>query len=479
VDLYRPKLIAQEVVVVKNRLLIAVICAVSFGCSESPQPSNGSVSKDDALVLEKFGKRLAELPEVKLVLISPHNTDIEREYEDAFSLHHAREYGQRVNIEWRDVGGGASAILHHLRNVYENSERSGIDIVWGGGDYNFGRMAEEGILQPMRLAADVTDNIPGTFGGLRMCDEARLWCGSAVSGFGIFYNKQLLQRLKLPEPSRWEDLGAPHFFDLVGLADPTQSGSAAASYEMIVQSGNTWQAGWAKLLSILGNAKKFYAGAGDAAEALPSGEAVVTTCIDFYGTNRMAKYPETLVYLSPKGQTSFNPDPIAILKNPPHPELAQRMVDFVLSEEGQALWALPVGHPKGPRLTALGRQPIRIDVYEKYAGQLVSSIVNPYEVGQTLELDAELWADSYGLLRQLVWAAAVRNLDYLKAAKKKLIDTDFDADRLSLFNRLPDNVATREAVAETNELLNDRKQRDIIVTDWVVFFRDQYEQVAR
>ncbi|MCZ6869780.1 MAG: extracellular solute-binding protein, partial [Gammaproteobacteria bacterium] len=199
----------------------------------------------------------------------------------------------------------------------------------------------------------------------------------------------------------------------------------------------------------------------------------------FYGTNRMAKYPETLVYLSPKGQTSFNPDPIAILKNPPNPELAQRMVDFVLSEEGQALWALPVGHPKGPRLTALGRQPIRIDVYEKYAGQLVSSIVNPYEVGQTLELDAELWADSYGLLRQLVWAAAVRNLDYLKAAKRKLIDTDFDADRLSLFNRLPDNVATREAVAETNELLNDRKQRDIIVTDWVVFFRDQYEQVAR
>ena len=351
----------------KNRLLIAVICAVSFGCSESPQPSNGSVSKDDALVLEKFGKRLAELPEVKLVLISPHNTDIEREYEDAFSLHHAREHGQRVNIEWRDVGGGASAILHHLRNVYENSERSGIDIVWGGGDYNFGRMAEEGILQPMRLAADVTDNIPGTFGGLRMCDEARLWCGSAVSGFGIFYNKQLLQRLKLPEPSRWEDLGAPHFFDLVGLADPTQSGSAAASYEMIVQSGDTWQAGWAKLLSILGNAKKFYAGAGDAAEALPSGEAVVTTCIDFYGTNRMAKYPETLVYLSPKGQTSFNPDPIAILKNPPHPELAQRMVDFVLSEEGQALWALPVGHPKGPRLTALGRQPIRIDVYDSFS----------------------------------------------------------------------------------------------------------------
>ena len=167
------------------------------------------------------------------------------------------------------------------------------------------------------------------------------------------------------------------------------------------------------------------------------------------------------------------------MKNPPHPDVAQRLVDFVLSADGQALWALPVGHPKGPRRTALGRQPIRKDVYQAYAGELLSGTVNPYEVGQTMNLDTGLWSASYGLLRQLVWAAAVRNVDFLKAAKKKLIDTNFAADRLALFNQLPDNVATREAVAATNELLRDRKQRDIIVTDWVAFFRNQYEQVAR
>jgi ABC-type Fe3+ transport system substrate-binding protein len=454
------------------------MCALSFGCGESPRPSDRSVPKDDAIT-QKQGKPLAELPEVKLVVISPHNVDIKNEYEMAFSLHHAREYGKRVRIEWRSVGGSSSAILSHLRNVYENSDRSGIDVVWGGGDDNFERMAKEGILQPMQLAADVTDNIPAVFGGLRMCDEARLWCGTAVSAFGIFYNKRLLQRLKLPEPARWEDLGAPHFFNLVGLADPTQSGSATASYELIVQSGDTWQAGWAKLLSILGNTKRFYSGTGDAAEALLSGEVAVTTLIDFYGINRMAKYPDTLVYLSPKGQTSFNPDPIAILKNPPHPDLAQRLVDFVLSQDGQALWALPVGHPKGPQRTALGRAPIRKDVYQIYAGEWLSHVVNPYEVGQTMNVDRGLRSASYGLLRQLVWAAAVRNVDTLKAAKKKLIDTHFAADRLALFNQLPDNVATREAVAATNKLLRDRKQRDIIVTDWVAFFRNQFEQVAR
>lgn len=465
----------------RTRILIAAIWAVTIGCSESPQPTSDNATRSDPLdarLVEKHGSTLAQMPEVKLVLISPHNTDIQNEYETAYVEHHAIEFGERAVLEWRDVGGGASSILNHLRNVYENSDTSGIDVVWGGGDFNFTRMAAEGILQPMQLTPDVTENIPATFGGLTMCDPDGLWCGSAVSGFGIFYNKQLLERIRLPAPTRWEDLGAPHFFDLVGLADPSQSGSAAASYEMIVQSEDTWQAGWAKLLSILSNAKRFYAGAGDAAEALPSGEAAVTTCIDFYGTNRMAKYPDSLVYVSPKGQTSFNPDPIAILKNPPSPELAQRFVDFVLSHAGQALWGLPVGHPDGPKSKALGRQPIRKDVYARYADDLLGSIVNPYEVGQTMEIDRELWNDSYGLLRHLVWAAAVRNVDFLKAAKRELVRTEFPDHRVALFNRLPDNVATREAVAETNRLLADRKQRDIIVTDWVTFFRDQYQEVA-
>lgn len=453
----------------RRRIVLSTAIAITLliaACGESPTPQTSQASPADGL------------PEVKLVLISPHNTDIQKEYETAYVRHHAETYGERVNLEWRDVGGGASSILSHLRNVYENSDRSGIDVVWGGGDFNFTRMASEGILTPMEIADDAAANIPPTHGGLTLCDADRLWCGSAMSGFGIFYNKQLLSRLRLDAPTRWEDLGEPRFFNLIGLADPSQSGSAAASYAMIVQSEDSWETGWAKLLGILANTKKFYAGAGDAAEALPSGEAAITTCIDFYGTNRMAKYPESLQYLSPRGQTAFNPDPIAILKNPPNPQVAQRFVSFVLSFEGQSLWALPVGADGGPERSSLGRQPIRKDVYEKRAGEMLGSIVNPYEAGQTMELDTELWNDSYGLLRHLVWAAAVRNVDFMKAAKQRLIETDFEAERLALFNRLPANVANRAAVAETSQLLSDRKQRDIIVTDWVSYFRDQYEQVA-
>ena len=448
-------------------------------CSDEQKPSEKKEqSKLDSTLIEKYDKAYNELPSKKLIIISPHNADIQKEYENAFAVFHAMKYGERVEIEWRDVGGGSTAILRHLRNVYENSDRSGIDVVWGGGDFNFEKMAEEGILQKMQISDDTLKNIPETFSGFRMYNREKYWCGSAISGFGFLYNIPLLERLHVSPPNRWEDLGEKRFFGLVGLADPTQSGSAAASYEMIVQSGENWQAGWARLLSILGNSKRFYAGAGDAAEALPSGEVAVAACIDFYGINRVDKYPDTLKYVSPKGETAFNPDPIAILKNPPNPELAQRMVDFVLSEKGQALWALPVGAADGPERAALGRLPIRKDVYERYTGRLMPGITNPFDSGQSMDINNEIWSSSYGLLRQLVWAAAVRNTDGLKAAKHKFIENNFDEDLMREFNSLPLNVSTIDNVAKTAEKLMDKKQSDIIVTDWIIFFKEKYDRIA-
>jgi len=464
----------------KLLLSLVVLSGLVASCAKrGGQQTDPRAVEADKQVQQKYGKSLAELETVKLIAISPHNTDIENEYEAAFSLQHAVEFGQKVDIDWRDVGGGSTAILRHLRNVYSNSDTSGIDIVWGGGDYNFQRLAEEGILQPMEISDDVLANVPEMFGGHNMFDPQHRWCGSAVSGFGVLYNKPLLERLKIEPPKQWEDLASPQFYGLVGLTDPTQSGSAASSYQMIVQSGKDWPSGWAKLLAILGNAKKFYSGAGDAAEAVPSGEVALSTCIDFYGTLRVVRYPDTIVYVSPKGQTSFGPDPIAILRNPPNGLVAQRLVNFVLSRPGQALWALLPGTPDGPARVELGRQPIRRDVYEHYAGKLSSMIVNPYASGESMAIDTRLWSDSFSVLRKLVWAAAVKNRDGLRAAKKKLIETSFDADRLAEFNKLPEDAADRKGLGQLSTKLRDKKQADIIITGWISFFRDKYKRTSQ
>jgi len=461
-------------------LLAAGLLVVSMpGCrrQQRTDPAESRRAQADRQVQDKWGKSLDELPTRKLSCISPHNQNIEQEYEQAFGLHHAVQYGQRVEIEWNDVGGGSSRILEYLRNVYSKAETSGIDVVWGGGEDNFAKMAEEGILRPMELTADARENIPARFGGLEMRDPNGYWCGSAISGFGFLYNKTTLARLNVRPPALWDDLGEPRFYDLLALADPTQSGSAAASYEMIVQSAPDWPVGWAKLLSILSNAKRFYDGASGAADAVIS-EAPVATCIDFYGVMRVARYPEDLVYVSPEGQTAFSPDPIGILANPPHPELAQRFVDFVLSARGQALWAVRVGEPNGPAKHALMRQPIRKDVYSKYADRLSPWIINPYKQGKEMQLDVEMRKIRFGVLKQLVRTAAIDNFDVLKEAKQKLIETNFEPSRLEVFNRLPPNVASQEQIADVAEKLTDATELEKLTTGWQRFFRDTFERVA-
>ena len=460
-------------------VMCVVLAAVAGGCGkDEPDRAEARRRAVDEKVRASYGKSLAQLPVDTLVAISPHNENIQREFEEAFSLARAQTHGRRTRIEWRDVGGGGSAILRYLRNVYGKNDKPGIDIVWGGGEPHFIQLARENLLQPMQMSEDILANIPEYSGGLRMYGPKKMWCGSAVSGFGFLYNKRLLAILKLPAPATWDDLGKPAYFDAICLADPTESGSAAATYEMIVQSADTWPAGWAKLLSVLGNAKRFLGSAGAAANAPARGEAPIATCIDFYGATRVVEAPDILVYVSPAGQTAFSPDPIAILKNPPHPQLAQAFVDFVLSRRGQALWALKVGSTDGPVRSALGRQPIRRDVYDAYAGELSPWIVNPYAAGGALKIDAELRNLRYGVLKQLVRAAAIDNRDALRAARKKLIASP-NAALQAQFDRLPDNVSDRAKIADISQRLKDPVQAELILTGWVEFFRAKYKRIAK
>ncbi|MCY2925467.1 MAG: extracellular solute-binding protein, partial [Planctomycetota bacterium] len=373
------------------------------------------------------------------------------EFAWAFSLHHALAFGQRVDVEWRDVGGGGGQIARYLENEYKRHDSAGIDVLWGGGDQPFRQLARAALLEPLDLGSDLlNDNvIPARFGGVDMIDAKGLWVGSALSGFGILYNAPLLDRFGIPPPATWDDLADPRFADLLVLTDPTQSSSAAAAYRMIAQTGRDWPDGWGKLLRILANAKRFTNNAGSAANAPLVGESLASACIDFYGLLRVSESGGQLVYVSPPGQTVFTPDPIAILKNPPDRELARRFVDFVLSRRGQALLALGVGAPDGPVQSPLARQPIRKDVYTNYAAALLPRLGNPYLAGQAMTLTPDKDAINYNVLRLLVRTATVDNLTGLRAGRDRLIANPADPARRADFLALPPEAASLDALAES------------------------------
>ncbi len=470
----------------RMKLFLALLLSLTVtaaGCKRSVEavddPRSGAA---DEQVRARWGTGLADLPTVKLVVISPHNNDITDEFEWAFTLWHAVRFGRKVDIEWLDVGGGASTIQQFVRNSYENSRTGGIDvdIIWGGGDILFRDLAADGLLIEMDLADDVLAAVPPEFGGLEMIDPGRRWIGTAISGFGFIYNSRRLAQLGIDPPKQWEDLGAADMFGQLCLADPTQSGSALAAYEMIIQSAPDWPSGWAKLMAVLSNASRIVGSASQAANAPAEGIAAVATAIDFYGANRVAEAPDVLAFALPAGQTVFTPDAIGILRNGPNAEVAQRFVDFILSPQGQAMLALPPGSEDGPIRKLLGRLPIRPDVYVAYAQTLPAWVNNPYEGGAGMTLDMELRDVRFAILDELIAAAAIDNYDGMRQAKQKLIATNFDPQRLAEFNRLPDNILTLEQIRQVGQALRqDERQANEILAGWREFFRRKYRRVAQ
>ncbi|MGE4285694.1 MAG: ABC transporter substrate-binding protein [Phycisphaerae bacterium] len=437
-----------------KKLLIVILASLAFisGCGKS-----GPAEKTD-----------------KVVIISPHNENIKMEIERGFKAWYKESFDADVQVDWRDIGGGGSSILNYLRNIYKMSDTCEVDILFGSGDAPHQYLSAEGLLEKYNPPADFLANVDPVFSGMRMYDENGCWYGTVLSSFGFVYNKMILRELGLAEPKVWEDLGTSDMRGNLILADPSQSSSIAAAYEMVLQSENDWHKSWKKLFAILANAKKYTSSSGAAANAPVIGEAAVAACIDYYGAMYVAKEPEKLGYVSPKGGTGFTPDPISILKNPPNKETAKRFMDFVLSIEGQRLWALPVGHPDGPEKYCLNRPPVRKDFYDAYGDDMPAWIAKPYS-SDPIEVDAELRKKRYDVIVLLVKTSAVENPALLREAKGFVDAAGGALDEE--FYALPENIQSIEDIYKLHELVTDDAARQKITSGWSQFFRDKYKSV--
>ncbi|MCX7713228.1 MAG: ABC transporter substrate-binding protein [Chthoniobacterales bacterium] len=384
-----------------------------------------------------------------LVILTPHNEAIRYEFGLAFSRWYNQKTNRSIQIDWRNIGG-TSEIAKYLKSEYYNSFRReweksgrkwtpeveaafdnpntptnnnseaalarkaflssncsiGIDIFFGGGEYDFSRQAAAGRLIPSRILQTHPDwfhpdILPQKVSGETFYDPEGRWFGTCLSSFGIVYNKDSLRRLGIQDlPKNWEDLTHPHFFRQVALADPTKSGSAAKAFEMILQQQmqlavnelNDTQAGirvgWLRGLRIIAltaaNARYFTDASSKVPVDVSLGDAAIGMCIDFYGRfqSEAVTQPDgssRLVYFTPQGGSAIGVDPIGILRGAPNLKNAELFLEFVLSPEGQKLWNFRPGTPGGPSRYALRRPPIRKDLYIPQFSQFRSDPhVNPY-----------------------------------------------------------------------------------------------------
>jgi ABC-type Fe3+ transport system substrate-binding protein/ElaB/YqjD/DUF883 family membrane-anchored ribosome-binding protein len=424
-------------------------------------------------------------PDASLVIISPHWEGITIEFEAAFDAYYQATYGESVDIEWLDVGG-TSDVIKYVDSQFESTpDGIGIDIWWGGGVDPFIEQAEKGTLVAYQVEESVLSRIPTDIAGVPMYDEEYMWYGSALSGFGIVYNKALLQLEDLPTPETWEDLAHPAVKGWVGSADPRHSGSTHMCYEIILQAYG-WEEG-VKLATMMGaNVKTFPPSSSAIPKSVGAGDIAYGLAIDFYAWSEVAKVgADNIGYVMPDGLTVVNPDSIAILKGAPNLEVAQRFVTYVLSEEGQKLWMLSVGAEGGPSEYMLGRMSVIPELFTELADVTVVPI-DPYQMTSTLEYNATLGSLRYSFVNDLIGATVIDTHDDLAstwdgiiAAENALAEEGITSTKIEeAKDKLGEVPITLEASLLAAGNWSDASLRNQYITEWHRFALSKYESAS-
>ncbi|MHC5001853.1 MAG: ABC transporter substrate-binding protein [Planctomycetota bacterium] len=384
-----------------------------------------------------------------LIIMTPHNEQIRGEFGRAFDAWHRERFGEPVDVIW-SVPGGTSEIRKMLVAQWESALKKddpvggSADLVFGGGTYEHevlkrgvevvvdGETKAASISAPVEIPPEELERIYGEnrVGDSPLYDPERHWFGTALSGFGIVYNRDVLDRLGLPAPTSWDDLCRGELLGWLALVNPGQSGSVTTAFDAILQRRG-WRDGWRILRRAAASSRYFSASSLKPPIDVSRGDAAMGVCIDFYGRYqaqaiKVSGSPDRIGYVDPPGETLIDPDPISMLDNAPDPELAERFVRFCLSPAAQALWQFRVDDPiddgLGPHVYELRRLPVLRSMYAEHFDRLIDP-VDPFRIARPVEspdrnfrsfiavLFSALAIDSHHELRD-AWRAIVTHPAY-------------------------------------------------------------------
>ena len=179
-------------------------------------------------------------------------------------------------------------------------------------------------------------------------DPDGYWTTIHSGTLGLFVNKDALGGK--PVPACWKDLLKPDYKGMVGYLDPS---SAAVGY-----------VGAVAVNIALGGSETSFAPAIDYFKALHKNQPIVPKqtsyarvvsgeipiLFDYDFNAYRAKYSENgnFVFVIPCEGTVVFPYVTSLVKNAPDKEKAQKVLDYFLSDKGQAMWANAYLRPARP-----------------------------------------------------------------------------------------------------------------------------------
>ena len=515
------------------------------------------------IALRRKSDSAAAGPARTLVVITPHNEAIRYEFARGFTKWCEAKTGERVRVDYRTPGGTseigryiAGEYVASFENVWTRTLRrpwSGaverafanpklkldptpaddtleeqarraflasdagcrIDVFFGGGAFDFQQAANAGYLVDAGFVREHPElfgpegAIPQTLSGEPFWDKDGRWIGSVVSAFGIVYNADALQRLRIARPpSRWADLGDPAYARSIALANPSQSSSVNKSFEMLIQEQIGLEAderrtqsaeekaalaaGWTRAMRLLqrigANARYFTDVSTKISLDVATGDCAAGMTIDFYGrfqseAVRRADGSSYVGYVNAAGGTSIGVDPIGVFRGAPDPALAKEFLAYVMSPQAQKLWNWRAGTPGGPERYTLRRMPVLPELYaEEFKPLRADPEVAPYELAKGFTYREAWTAPLFRPIAFIFRVMCIDTHDELTAAWHALIDAGFPPEATAVFSdlRVVDYAA---ASGRIREAFGPIKIKEVqLARELSDTFREQYrhaESLAR
>lgn len=162
--------------------------------------------------------------------------------------------------------------------------------------------------------------------------KGETWVTQGIAALAIAWNPAS----GTPRPEDWSDLAGEAFRDLVTMPDPARSGSA---YELVAALSASEAYGWGMFEGLQANGM-IVPGANAQAmnPVLQGAKAAVFGAVDYIAMNAAAA-GESIEVIIPASGTVIAPRPMMVLASAPNPDGARAFIEYVLSDEGQAMVA--------------------------------------------------------------------------------------------------------------------------------------------
>ena len=430
-----------------------------------------------AIILCLLSLPVLSLAQDELIIISPHPEGIETEFGKNFEKWYEAQTGRTVETDWRDVGGTSSNYRFIESEFKRVPDGIGIDIFFGGGTDNYLRLSNMGWLHAYQLPRTQLEQMMQSFQGIPLYDAEHQWYGAALSSFGIMYNEELRELLKLPKTTAWQDLGNLELIGRIGAADPRESGSAHMVYEIILQTLG-WEEGFALLTKMGGNVRGFSAGANAIPTDVVAGQVIYGLAIDFYAYGQIVVVgADKIKYVVPADGAVVTADPIAILKGAPNLPVAQKFLEFVLSEDAQKLWMLRDTDPEGPEWKGgLNRASVLPALYEKLGERCI--VPNPFAMeGSPFQYDSDKGSTRWDIVDGLFGVLIINSHKDLVNAWKAIRKCKDPAKRdaaMAVLTKIP--ITEEEAMQLASGAWKDPTVRNEKIKEWGQFAKEKFKE---